>query len=349
VTQKATEEFAGEEGVTMRSSDFSCSFSGMNRRDFLFGAAAAAAASAMSPLARAQDAATRAKLDRISLLTNDFAGLLPEVWGDWNKQPAPLTMTMLDLPEEVADRLRLHNLEVCNINLLSMDPSYIGEFKERMRKAQSRAVDLIVELDPPATAYRGYISVCSPDPEIRAHAIEETKKWIDIAAVLGSPSVMPDQGVQYLPGSPPRPPRPPAGSQAAHSGARRPFQPAPWSREDLQALTPCIEGLKAVVDYGKTKGVKVILEPRGEPLDELVYMLMGSGAYANPQINTLEGLRLLYPLATTVQHVSLRADLATAVPLSKELGFQGWFSIETGGNDAWTEIQKVIDSLLLYI
>lgn len=72
----------------------------MNRRDFLFCAAAAAAASAMSPLARAHEAATRAKLDRISLLTNDFYGLLPETWGDWNKRPAPLKMNMLDLPGE---------------------------------------------------------------------------------------------------------------------------------------------------------------------------------------------------------------------------------------------------------
>jgi len=63
----------------MRSCDFQRGFSSMNRRDFLFGSAVAAAAFAMSPLAGAQDAATRAKLDRISLLTNDFNGLLPEV------------------------------------------------------------------------------------------------------------------------------------------------------------------------------------------------------------------------------------------------------------------------------
>jgi len=204
----------------------------MNRRDFLFGAAAAAAASAMSPLARAQEAATRAKLDRISLLTNDFSGLLPEAWGDWNKQPAPLKMNMLDVPDEVADRLHLHNLEVCNINLLSMEPSYIGEFKQQLHNAKSKVVDLIVELDPPATTYRGYVSVCSPDRATRTHAIELTKKWIDIAAVLGSPSVMPNQGVRYLPQDP----------------------------------TSCIEGLKALVDYGKPKGVAVILEPRGERL-----------------------------------------------------------------------------------
>ena len=301
----------------MTSCDARRAFPGMNRRDFLFGSAALAAASAMSRIAPAQDAATRAKLDRISLLTNDFYGLLPEIW-DRSKPVAPETLSMLDLPDQVAKRLRLHNLEVCNINLLSMEPSYIGEFKKRMRRAKSRVVDLIVELDPPATAYRGYISVCSPDAAIRAHAIEETKKWIDIAAVLGSPSIMPDQGVRYMPAD----------------------------------LTPCIAGLKALVDYGKPKGVAVILEPRGERLDQLVELIKGSGAYANPQIGTEEGLRLLYPLARTVQHINNRprSNLPLAMKLSKELGFKGWFSIETdGGPDAWAQIQNVIDALLQYL
>lgn len=299
----------------MRFCDFQRGFFGMSRRDFLFGTAATVAASALSRLALAQDSATLAKLARISLLTNDFSDTLPEIW-DRSKSVAPKRLDMMDLPDAVADHLHLHNLEVCNINLLSMEPSYIGEFKERLHKAKSRVVDLIVELDPPATAYRGYISVCSPNPEIRAHAIGETKKWIDIAAVLGSPSIMPNQGVRYLP-------------------------------EDL---APCIEGLKALVEYGKPKGVAVILEPRGERLDQLVDLIRGSGAHSNPQIATADGLRLLYPLAITVQHVNLRSNLATAIPLSKEMGFKGWFSIETdGGPDPWAPIQKVISALLLYL
>lgn len=304
--------------MSMRSWNFERGFFGMNRRDFLFASAAAVAASVTSPLSSAQDAVTRAKLERISLLTNDFEGILPEVWGDWTKQPPPLKMNMLDLPEAVADRLHLHHVEVCNINLLSMEPSYIREFKERLHNAKSRVVDLIVELDPRETRYRGHVSVCSPDPAIRAQAIEETKKWIDIAAVLGSPSIMPNQGVHYLP-------------------------------EDL---TPAIEGLKALVDYGKPKGVVVILEPRGERLEQLVKLIKGSGAYSNPQIGTEEGLRLLYPLARTVQHIEggPRSNLPMAIKLSKELGFKGWFSIETdGGSDAWAEIQRVIDALLQYL
>ena len=294
----------------MRSCDFPRGFSGMKRRDFLFGSAAACALTQ----ARAQDAATRAKLDRISLMTNDFDTILPEIW-DRSKEVAPKELDMMDLPDAVADRLHLHNLEVCNINLLSMEPSYIRKFKERLDKAKSKVVDFVVEIDPPETRYRGHISACSPDPAIRAQAIEMTKKWIDIAAVLGSPSVMPNQGVRYL----------------------------------TDDLTPAIEGIKNLIAYGKTKNVVVILEPRGQRLEQLLALLKGSGAYSNPQVGTEEGLRQLYPLARTVQHITARFDLANTIRISKELGFKGWYSIETGGADPWVSIQKVIDGLVQYL
>src|SRR5579883_1109719 len=129
----------------MRSRDFPRGFAGLRRRDFLFGSAAAA--SAIS-LARAQDTATRAKLDRISVMSNDFDTILPEIW-DRSKEVAPKGLDMMDLPDAVADRLHLHNLEVCNINLLSMEPSYIRRFKERLQKAKTKVVDFVVELDPP--------------------------------------------------------------------------------------------------------------------------------------------------------------------------------------------------------
>ena len=78
-------------------------------------------------------------------------------------------------------------------------------------------------------------------------------------------------------------------------------------------------------------------------------LIKGSGAYANPQIGTEAGLRLLYPLALTVQHISdsPRSNLPMAIKLSKELGFKGWFSIETdGGSDQWVEQKRIRDALL---
>jgi sugar phosphate isomerase/epimerase len=294
----------------MRHIDFHREVPVMRRRDFMIGSVAAAS---LVKVAQAQDAATRAKLDRISLMTNDFDEILPEIW-DRSKEVAPKGLDMMDLPEAVADRLHLHNLEVCNINLLSMEPSYIKKFKERVEKAKSKVVDLVVEIDPPETRYRGRISACSPDPAIRAQAIEMTKKWIDIAAVLGSPSIMPNQGPAYM----------------------------------TEDLTPCIEGLKALAAYGESKNVVIILEPRGGKLtpEQLVGLMKASGVYANPQIRTEEGLRLLYPLARTVQHVGGRTDIPTTIKIAKEMGFKGWYSIEAGGADPWASVQKVIDALV---
>ncbi len=281
----------------------------MRRRDFLAGTAAAAS---LAGLGRAQSAALSPKLDRISVMSNSFSSLAT-IW-DRTKPMAPKELDMMDFPDALAERLHLHNIEVCNINLLSMEPSYTKRFKERVDKAKSKVVNLVVEIDPPETRYRGRISVCSPDPAIRAQALETTKQWIDIAAMLGSPSIMPNQGTSYM----------------------------------TEDLTPAIEGLKALADYGKTKNVLVILEPRGGKLtpEQLVGLLKASGTYANPQIRTEEGLRLLYPLARTVQHVGARTDLATTIKIAKEMGFKGWYSIEAGGADSWAAVQGVIDKLV---
>ena len=57
----------------------------------------------------------------------------------------------------------------------------------------------------------------------------------------------------------------------------------------------------------------------------------------------------MYPLARTVSHVkfSPRFDFANAIKISKEMGFKGWYSIESdGGPDPWGRIQKVIDALV---
>ena len=292
----------------MRHIDSHCDVSVIGRREFLIGSAAAAS---LVKAAQAPDAATRAKLDRISVMSNGFGSIMPEIW-DRSKEVPPKQLDMMDLPDALADRLHLHNLEVCNINLLSMEPSYIKRFKERLDKAKSKAVNLVVEIDPPETSYRGRISVCSPDPAIRAQALETTKQWIDIAAVLGAPSIMPNQGVAYL----------------------------------TEDLAPAIEGLKALADYGKTKNVLVILEPRRMPLEKVVSLIKATGIYANPHAGPEPQLRALLPFAPTVQHVSSRSDIVTAVRISKEMGFKGWYSLEAGGADPWSSMQKVIDALL---
>jgi len=189
-------------------------------------------------------------------------------------------------------------------------------------KAKSKVVNLVLELDGPKTTYRGNVSACSPDPQVRAKAIDLTKKWIDIAAMLGSPSVMINQG----PG-------------------------------DLTAnMATSVEALKTLAAYGKSKGVLIIMENRSRATPEqLVALMKASGTYANPDIGNFSdeatrdrGLRLMYPLARTVSHVKLdrRFDFASAIKISKEMGFKGWYSVECDGPGPWAVIQKAIDALL---
>jgi hypothetical protein len=57
----------------------------------------------------------------------------------------------------------------------------------------------------------------------------------------------------------------------------------------------------------------------------------------------------MYPLALTVSHVKLnpaRFDFAKAIRISKEMGFKGVYSLETGGPDPHAAVRKLLDELL---
>ncbi len=291
----------------------------LKRRDFLIGSMAAASAVAYG---RAQDVVTLSKLNRVGAMSGNFDGLLKGV-RDYSQPVTPGELDIMEFPDMLAHRYGIHNVEVQQFHFLSMEPSYFEKFLARLKKANSRMCDMPLELDP--SGYSGTVSPCSPDPQTRAHAIELTKKWIDIAAMLECSSVMPNQGHAFA--------------------------------DDLNAS---IDALKELRDYGEPKGVSIILEPRGRvPLDTLVKLIKGAGIYANPDIgnfgdeeHTESGLRIMYPLAKTVSHVKWMPDrfsFATAIAISKEMGFQGVYSIETGGPEPYEMQQAVLDQLMKYL
>ena len=242
----------------------------MKRRDFLVGSIAAAGAVAYG---RAQDTALMAKLDRISVMSGCFGTLLAET-RDYSQPTPPKELDIMDFPQMLADRYHLHHVEVQQFHFLSTEPAYFEKFLGRLKKAKSRMADMPLELD--TSGFDGIISPCSPDPQVRAHAVELTKQWIDRAAMLECPSVMVNQG-----------------------------------RVFGENLTPIIDALKELRDYGASKNVAIIMEERGPvPIETLVKIIKDSGIHANPDMGnfkdaeaTEKGLRLLYPLALTVSHV----------------------------------------------
>lgn len=291
----------------------------MKRREFLMGsiAAAATAANGMS-----QDIVVKSKLDRIGAMSGNFSDLLTQAT-DWSQPAPPGKLDIMDFPAMLAERYGIHNVEVEDRHFLSLDPAYYEKFHARLQKAKSRMINIDLELD--TTGYSGRISPCSPDPQIRAHAIELTKQWIDRAAMIECPSVMPNQG-------------------------------RTWGED----LTPIIDALKSLRDYGASKNVAIILEERGSvPIDTLVKVIRESGIHANPDMGNWKdeasmerGLHLLYPFALTVSHVKWNPDrfsLATAVAISREMGFKGIYSLETGGPEPYAMQQDLLDKLMAYL
>jgi sugar phosphate isomerase/epimerase len=287
----------------------------MRRRDFLIGSIAAACSTCVG----AQDLPLMAKLDRVGVMSGDFENLLAET-RDWSQPVPPKELDIMDFPQMLAERYNIHNVEVQQFHFLSMEPAYFERFHGRLNKAKSRMVDMPLELD--TSGYSGTISPCSSDPQIRAHAIELTKQWIDRAAMIECPSVMINQG-----------------------------------RAFGDDLTPIIDALKTLRDYGEPKKVAIIIEERGPiPIDTLVKVITDSGIHANPDIgnfkdeeSTEKGLRLMYPLAKTVSHVKWnpgKFDFAKAIRISKEMGFKGVYSLETGGPEPYFTVQRLLDRLL---
>jgi hypothetical protein len=288
----------------------------LKRRDLLIGSMAAASVAAYGT---AQDTVLMSKLDRVGAMSGNFDGLLKEV-RDWKQPATPGELDIMDFPSMLANRYHIHNVEVQQIHFLSMESAYFDKFHARLQKANSRMVNMPLELDD--SGYKGVISPCSPDPQLRAHAIDLTKQWIDRSAMIECPSIMPNQGAM-LEGD----------------------------------LTPAIDALKQLADYGAAKGVSIILEPRGKtPVDTLLKVIKEAGIYANPDIGnfgneekTERGLRLMYPLAKTVSHVKWnpeRFNFATAIGISKEMGFRGVYSLETGGPEPYAMQQQLLDYLL---
>jgi sugar phosphate isomerase/epimerase len=254
-------------------------------------------------------------LDRICVSTWSFHTLFEQPGAATGKK-----LDALDFPQMVADRYGVHNVEIVYPHLASTEPAYVGEFRDRLRRAHSRVVNIPIDF---AELWEKP-SLSSTDPEEREHAISLYKQGIDVAAALGSPTGRCDPG-----------------------------------RVDLEDPSVTIESYRTLVAYGKSKGVGIVVENHGSISrhpEVLAKILQASGAGALPDIGNFpdeetreRGLRLLYPLAQTISHAKLAPhfDLAKYVEIAKDAGFEGVFSIEAGGQgDPYEAVQQILEALV---
>ena len=200
----------------------------MRRREFLASAAATIAAAGSPTLwAQAQTPAKakQSTLDRIAIMTLNFQRILkvPDV------QDSPeRTLELFDIGEMIADKYGVHKVEFQHYHIASTEPSYLKELRSRLEKVKSRATQINLEFSG--------LNMSAPRLRDRLMAIDLTKAWVDHAVLMGAQRVMVNQGAQ-------------GGADSV----------MPTHENKVYG----IPALKAMADYGRSKGIIVSVETRG--------------------------------------------------------------------------------------
>jgi hypothetical protein len=287
----------------------------MKRREFLLSAAAVAAASRPIVRAQAPKDAKQSTLDRIAIMTLNFQSMLkvPDEPDTPNR-----TLELFDVADMIADKYGVHKVEFQHYHIPSTEPSYLRELRNHIEKSKSRMTQINLEFSG--------LNMSAPRLRDRLMAIDLTKMWIDHAVMLGAQRVMINQGSQ---------------------GGASPVMP------NHENKVYGIPALKAMADYGRSKGIIVSVETRGggggrgsrgasttqaaapeapapPPMPQpevwalLAEILNASGARANVDVGGAgaanqeelhQCLKLLFPFTAGSMHtrVNQRWDLATAI------------------------------------
>jgi len=106
-------------------------------------------------------------------------------WKGWDGKtpstvPAAQQIQLKDFPAHVVERFNLRHIELWSRIFPSTDPKYLEEFRSAVEKAGSAIVDIAVD---------GGFSQYAVDKPVREKAVTASNQWLDVGAVLGSPSI----------------------------------------------------------------------------------------------------------------------------------------------------------------
>ena len=307
----------------------------MKRREFLAGAAVAAAA----PFVYARRASAQSndqKLARLAIMSLSFGSILrtADNPGDPNR-----TLDLMDIGQMYADKFGIHNVELQHAYLPSTEESWLKEFRARLAKTKSQISNINLE-------FGAMMTMSTESPVGRLQAIDLTKRWIDHAKTLGCPRVMLNQGMLTEENKP------------IAIATLKTMSDYGKSNGVMVSLEPRGGG------GGGRRGAEAPAPPPGPPPPPphilLTEVIKASGAYANVDLANFgdqpvqhAGMRAMFPYTVGNTHMRLnvaRYDLPTALKMMREeFKYKGIYSIENGipaGPDPYVNIQEVREVVL---
>lgn len=158
------------------------------RREFLARLSVSAAGSLLFNRTGALFAATKsqphipfptAPRDRISVASYPFRAYIDSPTNH-DRDPKLPGMDLKDFAVEVVKKFNIHNIEPHSRHFRSLDSAYLSSFRETIGKAKVKVVNIAVD---------GQDSFYDADPAVRNKAVIYAKQFVDVAVLIGSPSV----------------------------------------------------------------------------------------------------------------------------------------------------------------
>lgn len=221
-------------------------------------------------------------------------------------------VNLQDFAGHVMAKFKVNKIEPWSAHFPSTDPKYLEQFRTAVEKAGGMVANIAVD---------GEHCPYSPDREVRDKAVAFSKRWVDVAAAIGSPSIRTNlpaaKGVE-----------PDAGRTA--------------------------ESLLQVVEHAAAKNVVINLE-NDNPLSEDPFFLVKVVEKADtPWLHTLpdfgntlmakdaeyayRGIDAMFGHAYCISHVKAfetndkgviaHVDMAKTFGFARQHGYKGYFSME---------------------
>lgn len=247
------------------------------------------------------------------------------------RDPGKPGMDLKDFPAMVAERFGVRNINPLGDHLSSVEPSYLEAFRKSTEQANSRIVDLGI----------GGRDFSNSAPSVRDDAMAYGRKWIDIASLLGAPSIR-----QHL-----------------KSTAGVPLS------VDMAA-----ENLHRLADYGATRGIIVNLENDSPGAEDPFFIVDVVSKVNSPFLralpdfgNSLRGhdaeynrkaVSAMFRYAHGMAHVKDRlvtkdgqtytVDVPGLFKVAQSSGYKGYFSMEfdTAAGDPFDGTKRLVDMSL---
>jgi sugar phosphate isomerase/epimerase len=239
-----------------------------------------------------------------------------------------------DFAAHCREKLGISKIEPWNRHFRSTDATYLEEFRVAVEKARGSVVNIAVDGDHSAYA---------ADAAERDRSVAFSKKWIDVAAAIGSPSV------------------------------RTNIAEATGTKPDLERAA---DSLKRVADYAATKNVVVHLENDNAVSEDpfflvrLIEKVSNPWLHSNPDFcNTLatgreeyayKGIAAMFKHAYGICHVKdkesndkgqvFRVDMARTFGILKRANYRGYCSMEFDAyGDPYSGTAALIAQTLQYL